>query len=95
MFQYNADGLILQAGPQVGFLLSATENGCDETNDYENLNVALGFGAAYRLQEGVGFEVRYNAGVSSMVKTAGQNVSVEGGVWQFGFGFSMAHIGKR
>lgn len=59
MFQYNSSGFIVEAGPQIGILLSAKENGVDATEGYENMNIALGMGAAYRLKQGVGFSARY------------------------------------
>lgn len=95
MFQYNSSGFIVEAGPQLGFLLSAMEDGKDATNGYENINIALGFGAAYRLQQGVGFGVRYNLGLTGMAKDESQDVSVKSNVIQLGVTFNVANVKRK
>ena len=95
MFQYNASGFIVEAGPQLGFLLSAKEDGQDATQGYENVNVALGMGAAYRLKQGVGFSARYNLGLSAIAKDADQDVTIKSNVIQLGVTFNVANLAKR
>ena len=90
MFQYNASGLIVEAGPQLGFLLSAKENGTDATNAYENVNIAFGFGLAYKMKEGLGFSARYNLGLTGVAKDDSQDIIVKSNVIQLGLTFSLA-----
>lgn len=94
MFQYNASGFIVEAGPQLGFLLSAIEDGQDATQGYENVNVGLGFGAAYRLKQGVGFSARYNLGLTAVAKDVDQDVTIKSNVIQLGVTFNVANIAK-
>ena len=95
MFQYNASGLIVEAGPQLGFLLSAKENGTDATNAYENVNIAFGFGLAYKMKEGLGFSARYNLGLTGVAKDDSQDIVVKSNVIQLGLTFSLANIKRR
>jgi len=75
LFQYMFDnGFRLQAGPQVGFLLSANSkhNGVetDIKNNIKSVDVSLGAGVGYvHPPSGVGFDIRYNFGLSNINKT--------------------------
>lgn len=72
MIQYMFDnGFRLQAGPQVGFLISAkAEAGNTKTDIKDELNTidfALGFGAGYiHTPSGFGVDARYNLGLSNI-----------------------------
>jgi len=72
MVQYMFDnGFRLQAGPQVGFLVSAKNKSDIATLDIkDNLNpvdFALGFGMGYvKPATGFGFDARYNLGLSNI-----------------------------
>ena len=95
MFQYNSSGFIVEAGPQLGFLLSAKENGMDATDGYENVNIAFGLGATYRMSQGVGFSARYNLGLTGVAKDDSQDVVIKSNVIQLGLTFSLANIKRR
>jgi len=95
MFQYNSSGFIVEAGPQLGFLLSAKEDGQDATEGYESVNVGLGFGAAYRLNQGIGFSARYNLGLTGVAKDEDQDVTVKSNVIQLGITFNVANLARR
>ena len=95
MFQYNASGFIVEAGPQLGFLLSAIEDGQDATSGYENINIGLGFGAAYRLRQGAGFSARYNLGLTGVAKDETQDVTVKSNVIQLGVTFNVATLKRK
>lgn len=76
---YVMDGLSLEAGPQIGILVSAKneytykgggedESGEDDMKDSTNsLDFGLGLGAAYRLNNGVFFSARYVLGLSNIL----------------------------
>jgi hypothetical protein len=68
------NGFRLQAGPQIGFLMSAkVENGSsvDVKDAYNNLDLGLSFGASYvQPSTGFGFDVRYNHGMSDIAESS-------------------------
>lgn len=71
MFQYMFDnGFRLQAGPQVGFLISGkAETDNSKTDIKDNLNTvdfALGAGVGYVAPSGFGVDARYNLGLSDI-----------------------------
>ena len=75
LLQYMFDnGFRLQAGPQVGFLVSAkSETNNSETdikNNLKKVDFALGFGAGYiNPKSGFGVDARYNLGLSDINET--------------------------
>ena len=72
MIQYMFDnGFRLQAGPQLGFLMSAkaevNNTKTDIKNELKTVDFALGFGAGYiHSASGFGVEARYNLGLSNI-----------------------------
>jgi len=68
------NGFRLQAGPQVGFLMSAkADNGSsvDVKDSFNNLDLGLSFGASYvQPSTGFGFDVRYNYGMSDIAESS-------------------------
>lgn len=67
LIQYMFDnGFRLQAGPQVGFLVSS-----DNDNDYNGIDFALSVGASYVVPStGFGIDLRYNHGVSDIYESS-------------------------
>lgn len=71
---YVADGFSLEAGPQVGFLVSAkqaaTVQGIDievDAKDFvKSVDFGLNFGLGYKLVNGLNFSARYNLGLSNV-----------------------------
>lgn len=59
---YLIEGLNIQAGPQIGFLLDA-EGG---TDGLKSSNFGINFGAAYELAGGFFVDARYNLGLSNI-----------------------------
>jgi len=73
------ENLSIEAGPQVGFLISAKDDEIDYYNDlypndeqvetkdgYKGTDFALNFGAGYKLDNGVFFSARYSFGLSKV-----------------------------
>ncbi|WP_417200793.1 porin family protein [Bizionia sp.] len=74
------DGLSIEAGPQIGFLVSAKDERNDYYNDYleegdvkidtkdlyKSLDFGLNFGASYEMESGLFFTARYNLGLSKV-----------------------------
>ncbi|GGB74524.1 hypothetical protein GCM10007424_13060 [Flavobacterium suaedae] len=63
---YLMEGLSIEAGPQVGFLLSADQEGEDAKDTVKSVDFALNGGVAYDLPIGVFFQARYSAGLSDI-----------------------------
>ncbi len=76
LFQYMWDnGLRIQAGPQVGFLLSGksktNSTTVDHKADLKPIDFAVSFGAGYiHPATGLGIDVRYNLGLSDINKNS-------------------------
>ena len=85
MFQYMFDnGFRVQAGPQVGFLMSAkskTNNASvDIKDDLKKVDFALGIGVGYvRPSTGFGVDARYNFGISNIDKDNSSPKTTNGG----------------
>jgi hypothetical protein len=81
---YPIDFLYIEAGPQMGFLLSANEkdraNTIRTTQDYKTVDMGLSFGAGTKIRDlGLGFGIRYYAGLSKIFRT---NTLIKNGVFQ-------------
>ncbi|WP_343487001.1 porin family protein [Allomuricauda sp. d1] len=63
---YVVDGLSVEAGPQLGFLLSSKQEDNGETDDLKDITKSTDFGFAlgvgYKLDSGLNFGVRYYLG---------------------------------
>ncbi|MEW7292016.1 porin family protein [Aquimarina sp. 2304DJ70-9] len=93
---YVAQGFSLQAGPQVGFLVSAkaesdtagltTEIDIDEF--IKGIDFGLNFGAGYQLDMGLFFDARYNLGLSNINDGSGfDNSKNQNAVIQLSVGY--------
>lgn len=95
---YVAEGFSLEAGPQIGFLMSAkmkAEVGgqsasVDVKDNFNVIDFGLNFGAGYKLENGLNFGARYNLGLSNILKDEELNSntnSVKNGVFQVSVGY--------
>ena len=67
MFQYMFDnGFRLQAGPQVGFLVTAESEGDDVKDNLNGVDFSVGLGASYISASGFGLDARYNHGLTNI-----------------------------
>jgi len=74
---YVVEGLSLEAGPQIGLLLSGKINGggsdgLDLKEVTNNIDTGLTFGLGYKLDSGIFFSGRYNLGLSSVDDSNGE-----------------------
>ncbi len=81
---YPIDMLYIEAGPQIGFLISANEksnaNNIKTTDSYKTVDLGLGFGAGVNLRDiGLSLGLRYNAGLSNIFI---DNSRIKNGVFQ-------------
>ena len=88
LIQYMFDnGFRIEAGPQVGFLLNAkAKTGSTTTDIKDNLkgtSFAIPVGVGYLTSTGLGFDARYNFGISDLSKNSG-GTKLRSNVFQFG-----------
>lgn len=73
MFQFKTvGGFYVEAGPQVGFLINAKQDGpgdveVDNKDSFENMEVSAGAGLGYMTRVGLGIGARYNHGFSNVL----------------------------
>lgn len=81
-------GLYAQAGPQVGFLMDVKdkvqdiETGFFSKEDFKSTDVSLGFGLGYAGVSPIGFDARYNLGLTN-INEGGSN-KIKNNVLQVG-----------
>ena len=83
---YVTKGLSLEAGPQVGFLLSAKTDNADVKNLFKKIDFGVNAGLGYKLENGLNFSARYNLGlsnISSVANTTNKNAVVQLSVGYF------------
>lgn len=89
---YVADGFSVEAGPQIGFLLSAEADGGGETVDLKDItngiDFGVGIGAGYKMESGLNFSARYNLGISNINDFEGSDdISNQNNVFQISVGY--------
>ena len=68
MFKYGvADGFNLEAGPQIGFLLSAEIADEDIKDEMESIDFGMNVGASYDFSDDLFAQARYNFGITNLV----------------------------
>jgi hypothetical protein len=93
MAKYYVSGeFSLEAGPQIGFLMSAKDDygsGEDDIKDYlKSTDFGLNFGVGYKLESGLNFGARYNLGLSDLNDSDfDQGSSVKNSVIQVSIGY--------
>lgn len=70
---YISEGFSLQAGPQIGFNVLAEakmeamgQEAEEDIEDIKGVDFGFNLGAGYELENGLGFEARYNLGLSNV-----------------------------
>ena len=87
---YISEGISLEAGPQIGFLLSAKSDIDGEEEDIKDslkgIDFGLNFGLGYKMNCGLSFGARYNIGLSNFNNEDGLG-SVKNSVFQISVGY--------
>jgi len=55
-----------EAGPQLGFLVSAKSDGSDVKDSYKSVDTGFNFGLGYNFTENIGVGLRYTVGLSNI-----------------------------
>jgi len=89
---YVSEGLSLEAGPQLGFLISATDEFEGEEEDIKDfvkgIDFGVNFGLGYKLDGGLNFGARYNLGLSNANDDEDlSDITFKNGVFQFSLGY--------
>jgi|SRR5690606_13034398 len=100
---YVAEGFSLEAGPQVGFLVSAngeyeeviSGGGMDESDSgdadvkefYKGIDFGVNIGVGYKMESGLNFGARYNLGLSDINDVEGYDGKNQNNVIQVSVGF--------
>lgn len=87
---YLIGGLNLQAGPQFGFLSSATQGGVDVKSLVESSDTSVALGAGFDISKFV-IDARYNLGLSDVDKAAPE---AKNQVFQLSVGFKLFKFGN-
>lgn len=100
LFQYHSSGFYGETGPQLGLLMSAKATEDGDTEDmkeaFETINLSWAIGAGYRLSNGLGFNARYNLGLSNISKTEDSDEgTLKSNVFQFGLTFTFGGGAKK
>lgn len=83
---YLTKGLSVEAGPQIGFLLSAKNERTDVKDSFKTLDFGVNLGLGYKLENGINFGARYNLGLTNIndLSSSGKN---RNGVIQVSIGY--------
>ncbi len=84
---YLTKGLSLEAGPQIGFLLAAKDDGTDVKDLYNTVDFGVNFGLGYKLGNGLHFGARYNLGLSNINNIDGFSDKNKNQVFQLSVGY--------
>jgi hypothetical protein len=84
---YLTKGLSLEAGPQIGFLLSAKNEKTDVKDSFNTFDFGVNFGLGYKLDNGLNFGVRYNLGLTDINNLDNSSIENKNGVLQLSIGY--------
>ncbi|HRE38196.1 MAG TPA: porin family protein [Chitinophagaceae bacterium] len=99
MLQYRNSGFIAEAGPQIGFLMSAKAKISDGTNtdeedikdEFKGTDFGVNLGLGYQFSNGFGLNARYTFGMSNIIDET--DVDVKNRVFSVGVFFNFG--GKK
>ena len=85
---YVADAFSIEAGPQIGFLMSAKSDGTDIKDMCNSTDFGFNLGAGYDLNETMSLGLRYTMGLTDVNKeVAGRTVDSKNSNIQLSFGY--------
>lgn len=91
LVKVNAGGLFFEGGPQVGFLAGAkATNGDDDEDikdDFNSIDFGYAVGLGYQVESGPMIGLRYNGGISNIIKDGDDDVSARNSTFQLYVGY--------
>ncbi|MFH6958143.1 porin family protein [Flavobacterium aquidurense] len=84
---YVTKGLSVEAGPQIGFLLSAKNEKKDVKDSFNTFDFGVNFGLGYKLDNELNFGVRYNLGLTDINNVNNSSIKNKNGVFQVSVGY--------
>lgn len=83
------EGLTVQAGPQIGFLMRAEENGENITDHVKTIDFGLNFGIGYNFLGDCSVDLRYSLGLSNAVDfhVADDNYKIKNSLFSLALGY--------
>lgn len=84
---YITNGLSLEAGPQIGFLLSTKGGSINYKDALKPTDFGVNFGVGYKFDNGLNFNTRYNLGLSNIIDVNGVLDKNRNGVVQLSIGY--------
>lgn len=84
-------GLSVQAGPQIGFLMKAEENGINITDHVKTIDFGLSFGVGYNFLQDCSLDLRYNLGLSNPIDfhVGGENYKIKNSLFSLVLGYKL------
>lgn len=84
---YVTKGLSVEAGPQIGFLLSTKGGSINYKDALKSTDFGVNFGVGYKLDNGLNFSARYNFGLTNILDVNGVSDKNRNGVVQLSIGY--------
>src|SRR5690606_25716845 len=85
---YITENLTVEAGPQIGFLMSAESDGEDIKDGMNSMDFGINGGVGYQLPMGLFFQARYYAGLSNTYDGEGSDdFKMPNNVFQLSVGY--------
>ncbi|WP_456441474.1 porin family protein [Psychroserpens sp.] len=84
---YLTKRLSVEAGPQIGFLISAKNESVDIKDQVKSFDFGANLGVSYKLDSGLNFGARYNFGLSNINDISGFSNKNQNGVVQVSIGY--------
>ena len=84
---YLTKGLSLEAGPQIGYLLSAKNESTNVKDTFKKVDLAANLGIGYKLENGLNFGARYNFGLSNINNLDNSSSKYRNEVFQVSVGY--------
>lgn len=89
--KYKMEGLSIYLGPQIGYLVSANAKDDEDTEDvkdqFKSTDFSAVVGVGYTLESGLGFDARYQLGLSSVAKESIGNFTQKNNAFSVGIHF--------
>ncbi|MCK8521799.1 PorT family protein [Aquimarina sp. D1M17] len=84
---YVTERLSIEAGPQIGFLLSSKGGTLDYKDFLKTTDFGVNFGLGYKFDNGLNFSARYNLGLTNIIDVDGFSGKNRNGVFQLSVGY--------